>query len=591
MTTSISLADADSVTLKYPQNVRFRPFQDPSPSSHWVLAFAAALSGAHRGFKINPDNTSAGWADLESLASSGAAFAVRPDRRFLVVDLDIAGIPSRDAQLRQTAFDRLRWAACTSKIDNLLVQSGRPGHKHLILVLGSTAPSVRDAIERQCREAGLDIRTRGVRPPLAPHRSGASSTVSGTLEDAYAVLRAASPTRAQVVNLARALGVTPLSRRMERVLREGHTAGGYESASNGRMAFALAAVSSGRGHEFIRTALLDPQNALGETFRARRPAWQESEVERLWSLALSRQGSWSEPRIVSRAEALDRVARWNSALVCDVWRGTSGGTDKAVCEAIGRIAYAQGGVDFSAGLSVIAVASGVCEATARESLKRIHTRGWLKVIETHTASTATRYRLLIPECFKAQCEKLAPELPKPIDVSTGLPHDLDAEDDLGSDIARWKAIGKPAMLAWRALDDSTPQSVESVAAVLNISHTAARLRLRKLERYGLAAQRARMWTRQRIDQELLAVELGTSGQRERQVDRLLKNRQARSTLRSLWSSAFRWFRENARVEADSVSKFPDWVEQSVPQRILSAWNERLRHRSHRSASVRAEAPE
>ncbi|MFF8601858.1 hypothetical protein ACF065_27560 [Streptomyces sp. NPDC015232] len=579
MTTSISLADADSVTLKQPQNVRFQPTQDLAASSNWVLAFAAALSGTRRGFKIGPDNRSEGWADLEVLVSSGAAFAVRPDRRFLVVDLDVAGLSSQDAFLRQAAFDRLRWAASATKIDNLVVNSGRPGHKHLILVLGSTAPSVRDAIERQCREAGLDVRSRGVRPPLAPHRSGAPSAVCGTLEDAYAVLKARSPTRAQVLSLARALGVTPLSRRMERVLREGHSVGGYESASNGRMAFALAAISSGRGRDFIRTALLDPQNALGETFRGKKPAWQEAEVERLWSLALARQETWSEPRIASRAEALERVARWNAVLDRDIWRGTSGGTDKAVCEAIGRIAYQQGGVDFSAGLSVVAVAAGVCEATARESLRRIRGRGWLRVIETHTASTATRYRLLVPECFREQAKQIEPKAPKPINASTGLPHDIAAEDDLGNDIARWNAIGKPAMLAWRALDDVTPQSTESIAAVLNISHTAARLRLRKLERYGLAARQGKMWTRQHVDQEVLAIELGTSGKQEQQVRRLLRNRQARSTLRSLWSSAFKCYRENLQNPVPS-SELPGWVEESVPKRILSAWAQRLRNRGN-----------
>ncbi|MGW1159374.1 hypothetical protein ACWD48_14335 [Streptomyces sp. NPDC002519] len=349
------------------------------------------------------------------------------------------------------------------------------------------------------------------------------------------------------------------------------------------MAFALAAVSSGRGHDFIRTALLDPLNALGETFRAKKPAWQEAEVERLFSLALTRQNSWSEPRIVSRAEALERVARWNSALDCDTWRGTSGGTDKAVCEAIARLAYEQGGVDFSAGLAVIAVASGVCEATAREAVRRVHTRGWLRVIETHTASTATRYRLLIPERFRTQSEQLTPKLPKPIDASTGMPHDIASEDDLGGDVARWNAIGKPAMLAWRALDDFTPQPVEAVAAALDISQTAARLRLLKLERHGLAVRRDRQWTRQHVDQELLAAELGTSGKREQQVQRLLAKRQARSTLRSLWSSAFKCFREHVQKKGDdSSAELPDWVEQSVPQRILSAWTERLRHRNHQS---------
>ncbi len=583
MTTTISLADAESVTPTRPPNATNQPPHEARQTmSSWVLAFAEVLSQTSRGFSINPDNTSGNWAGLETLAASGTAFAVRPDPRYFVVDLDVDGLPHQAAQLRRSAFERLRWAAVTSKINHVLVLSGRPGHKHLVLLLGSSAPSVRDAIERQCREAGLDIRTRGVRPPLSPHRSGLRATVAGDLGEALAALRADPPGRSQLSALARELGLATLSRRMERVLREGHSAGGYESPSNGRMAFALAAVGAGYGREYIKTALVNPSNTLGETFRARKSHWQDAEVERLWSLAVERQGSWSAPRIESRKDALLRVAEWNASLDCDAWRGTSGGTDKGVCEALGRLAYSQGGIDFAAGMSVIAVAAGVCEATVRTSLKRIRERGWLRVIEAHTATTAARYRLLIPNSFRRELKAPNPQPPGGINASTGVPEESPNDVDLGSDVARWKAIGKPAMLAWRVLDFGQSTPVDSVAAALKISRTAARLRLRKLEQYGLATCTNGLWVRAFTDLDDLAAELGTLGERGRQVKKLLQNREARRTLRTIWSSAFRFFAREAHgnvTSAPGLEVVPEWISQSVPERILASWRHRVRVRS------------
>ncbi|WP_285548256.1 hypothetical protein [Streptomyces lavendulae] len=343
------------------------------------------------------------------------------------------------------------------------------------------------------------------------------------------------------------------------------------------MAFALAATSSGYGREYIRTALLDPRNALGETFRARKSHWQDGEVERLWSLALSRQGTWSAPKISNRREALDRVASWNAALELDEWKGTAGSTDRAVCEALARLAHSQGGIDFSAGLSVVAVAAGVCDATARSSIKRIQQRGWLKMIEAHTPLTSTRYRLMVPALYSVAADRLAPRIPDEIDSTTGLPTESNQEDDLGSDIARWKAVGKASMLAWRALGTVEATSVESVAQVLKISYTAARLRLRKLQRYGLAATLDGLWVRACPDRSLLAEELGTSGSQERQARELVKRRHARKTLREIWSSAFRFMARSFADQDESCDRdeLPDWIASTVPERVLSSWRARI----------------
>ncbi|MCX4682140.1 hypothetical protein OG413_43955 [Streptomyces sp. NBC_01433] len=340
------------------------------------------------------------------------------------------------------------------------------------------------------------------------------------------------------------------------------------------MAFALAAVGAGYGREYLKTALQDPTNALGETFRARMPRWQDAEVERLWSLALSRSDTWGAPRIRTRKEALARVSQWIASLDSEAWRGVAGGTDKAVCEALGRIAYSQGGVDFAAGLSVIAIAAGVCEATARASLKRIKSRGFLRLIETHTATTAARYRLEMPTFFSGTSDAQSLEPPCGIDTSTGVPTGLSDHVDLGSDAARWRAIGKPAMLAWRVLDGVHAAPVASIAAALQVSQTAARLRLRKLQQHGLAEVVNGLWIRAFGDLDVLAAKFGTKGDRARQVQRLLQHRENRRTLRELWSSAFRFFVQRARTEGPPESEadpLPEWISRNVPQKVISSW--------------------
>lgn len=571
----VSLADAERTT-----RITYQPLPEAGSSAferddERFLAhdFAVALSRSGRGFRIHSDNTSGGWNDLWSLAQEDCAYAVLPRARFLSIDLDVEGVSPEDVQRRRAAFESLRNAAAEASIGTVLVQSGRPGHKHLILALGTSAPSLREGIESLCRRVGLDVRSRGLRPPFVRHRAGMRSTVAGCPKRALEILSGPAASRDQVRHMARLLGVGGLSSRMERVLREGHAAGGYESPSHARLAFAIAAVGAGRGQEYIASALSDPENLLGETFRRRSSRWQLAEVERIWSFALTRQGHWRTPKIRNRVEALQQVVGWIAALDHDVWHRTAGTTDRAVCEAVGRISYAQGGVDFSASLAVIAVAAGVCDSTARNSLHRLIKKGWLKVLEAPTATTSTRYRLTLPEQLElSHVASEARGAQGGVDPLTGAPVGLQLGDDLGIDAARWGALGKAAMLAWRELSSGAPMLTQEVADRLRISHNAARLRLRKLSRHGLARYANGRWQRLMHDFVEIARCLGTEGKRQSQVTELLRRRSQRMDLRESWRRAFR---ELKNLVAEDDAQCPRWIAEAVPARVLTNWLQRF----------------
>src|SRR5690606_28542070 len=123
-------------------------------------------------------------------------------------------------------------------------------------------------------------------------------------ERSLEVVAAAAPT-------SREAGERPrmLSHRMWRVLREGHEGGGYLSPSHGRMGLAVAVAAAGGSPAWLAAVLRDPRNALGTTFRARAPRWQEVELARLWRKAQARLADPARPLSPQRwCAALEAVS-------------------------------------------------------------------------------------------------------------------------------------------------------------------------------------------------------------------------------------------------------------------------------------------
>lgn len=112
------------------------------------------------------------------------------------------------------------------------------------------------------------------------------------------------------------------------------------------------------------------------------------------------EGTWAG-EIRSRSEARRAIVSWAATLDAVAWKGQAGGTDRAVAEALARLALARGGPVFVCIQQQVAVDAGVHERTARNALRRLQAAGWIEQVEAPTATTATRWRLRTPAAASA----------------------------------------------------------------------------------------------------------------------------------------------------------------------------------------------
>jgi DNA-binding transcriptional ArsR family regulator len=439
-----------------------------------LLASAVAEPGT-KALLIAADNTSAGWVPIDEAVASGQAFAVVPRDGLVCLDFDPSSMTQRAAVRARAAFD----AFTSEHPECVVVASGRPGHRHAFW-----APSHDDAYVQRVvdglRTAGIDHRTTAIRPPLSPHRTGLPVSLVHPV-DHVAALAA----------LGEAQGATVrISRRMLDMLRLGHETGGYESASHGRMALALAAVAAGAGPGWLTQVLEDPANALGASFRRRDQQWRAEEVDRLVHRA--------------RQRLKERHSRGDLALVATVLgaaRGSaafatrSGPTDLAVLEGLGRRALGFGHHPVACSVDDAAIAGGVHRDTAKRALRRLRQAGWVELAEAPTATRASVWALRLPP-----------------GSSTTTQH---AKLDLGCDAARRGALGKARTRVYREVS-GVPLRCAEIAARLGLAEGTVRRHLGALRRWGMVEPTRDGWVRTARTLEEVAVAAGTSGRGERQ---------------------------------------------------------------------------
>lgn len=493
---------------------------------------ARAVSAAGRGLLIRADNAGAGWRPVSQLVADDVCFAVQVDAAVLAVDCDQPGTAA------DRSLDQLQAALVRLGADPVVVASGRPGHRHLFVRLDDDPPA-REALDEWLRRCGLDVR-HAIRPPLTAHRSGAPTRLLTHASASEAAKALTGPCPVGVVAAVQdalrgpAYGAPDapggpaaggdLSARMRRLIEHGHEAAGYPTPSHGRMALATAAVATGRSRQWLETVLADPASPVGKTWRSKPPRWRQVELDRLWRKATMHVAtSGRPPAWRSRPEAMRHVARWAAAVGSVAWPGMSGATDVAVCEALVDLAVARGGPRLAASLPEVAVHAGISQSTARRSLRRLVSAGWLRIEQRATATLATVWRLVLPAQITGQLV---------LDLG-GRPRGL------GEDWARWGAAGKSAARAWRVLSREAVTERE-VAELLRCSVNAARLRLRRLRRLGLAARAADGWVRGRRTGEQVARDLGTAGAQARDRLAWMARRRARAQVRAQWRQARQW---------------------------------------------------
>jgi hypothetical protein len=487
-------------------------------STHAQLSLARAVTAQPRARLLSPDNTADAPVLLTAAVESGRGYFVVPRPDLLVVDADLPADPEQ-AAARAAAFDQLIETADGCGVAHVVVASGRPGHRHAYLLIGTGRP--RMMAEQWCRSRGLDLRDRGVRPPGAPHRDGRHRAVplSPTEpEDVIAVLR--SGVDADAANrLARRLMPVALPARIRSALRHGHGAAGYESPSHARMALAVAIRSRQGPKSLLELLLGDPTSPLGATYRARPGRWQHQELGRLWDKA----GTWLVDRPAHNRAAAE-VDRWAAAVAGHRWSGMAGGTDLAIAEALTAIGRRAGTTAVGAALNDLAVAAGVSLDTARTSVRRLIRDRWLAVVAEATPRTSRVYRMQIP----ADAEAAEPE-------PAGSPSraELAGHGDLGADLARWRALGKVSMRVARTLLGGGPLTVPELAQTLRMRPAALRYHLRKLFGHNLVAHLAGgRWSAifTAAEASNLETNLGVAGQREQQRADVVQLRARRSSL-------------------------------------------------------------
>jgi hypothetical protein len=485
-----------------------------------VAALARAVARTGRGVELTAANRAGRWRPVEELAAGGGAFYVTVDPEIFAVDCDVDGCDQRTRRARADAFDRLSAALTVVGVAHVVVRSGRCGHRHLFARAG-TGPG-RAELDAWARRHGLDVR-HTIRPPGSPHRLGLPVTVSATSGDPEADLTGPAASAADRRRVLRAVGSRVLSQRMRRLLRDGHRAAGYRSASHGRMAFTVAAVACGLGPGWVRAVFDDPANELGVTWRSRSETWRNTELDRLFTKA----GLWvAATGDRPGADHAGGVDTWAASLDAHTWSGMAGATDLAVAEALARLARSRGGTRFAGAVAEIAVGAGVHLATARRALRRLVDRGLLAVVEAPSATTATVWELRPPAGGDQ------PDGPVGFDEGS--------VGDLGADWARWGALGKSAVRVLRRLDP-TPAPTAQVAATAGLSVNATRLHLRRLHRLGLATRTGAGWATGpapvHASVTRFSVTAGTSGARDRQRDALARHRAERAACRARWRAA------------------------------------------------------
>jgi DNA-binding transcriptional ArsR family regulator len=463
---------------------------------HTELDLARAVARGGRARLLSADNTAEASVPLAEAVRSGRAYFVVPRPDLLVVDADPPAEADR-ARAQAEAFDLLVEAAERSGVACVVVASGRPGHRHAYLMAGPG--SDRQLLESWCRERGLDLRDRGVRPPGAPHRDGAhrAELLSPSHPDrALAVLESVPDVHA-VARLSRKLSPVELPARIRSALRHGHASAGYDSPSHARMGVAVAVRARNGPRSYLEALLNDTQSPLGATFRARPARWQQQELRRLWDKA----EAWLASRPATNPRTA-HVQQWAAAVENGIWSGMSGGTDLAVCEAFAVVAARAGSLTVGFALGDIAVAAGVSTDTARASVRRLLTSGWLTVHAPATARTSRVYQLSVPDSAS--------------DRATGeVPGRLQRElpgGDLSGDLARWGALGKLSVRVLRAVQQHGGNPAV-LAAALGMRPAAVRYHLRKLSAHGLADRVGQVW-RSRVSAPVVAAvtaRCGTAG--------------------------------------------------------------------------------
>lgn len=118
--------------LRAPAHAGLCPRMAPTTTD---LHVAQAVADSHGTRTLQADNTAGPTTTLQAAIDSGHAYFVRPRTELLVIDVDLPA-DTTQAAARNAPRPAARSGPQTP-VPHIVVASGRPGHRHAYLVVGS----------------------------------------------------------------------------------------------------------------------------------------------------------------------------------------------------------------------------------------------------------------------------------------------------------------------------------------------------------------------------------------------------------------------------------------------------------------------
>lgn len=522
------------------------------------VATLLARKGPGNAFTIKADNDRNQTFDVRTSVMTGQAFAVWVRKHVFFEDIDFGractnnpGLSRKEVEEKiATHLLHSMWAIKMAGAVPLVCASGRESSFHLFAV--GITPETAERILEDARAQGLldcfhvpGEPEKAIRPPGAPHRSGATYSRPLFVEDWDDVLKVFDVPH-QGIELAprpHAWGrpsttalANPLPGRPRRTVgpayqvlidtgdldafvRAGGRLGKRPDLTASGILARIVVHALNCGHDFESfLQIIDFGNAAGARKvlerHDHRPQAAESWLVQDWNRHVEFVRAHPPRRTASRA--MKGIDELEAAVSARTWGGRGEATQQAVIYAMIKVARKTGKMVFHASLREIGEEVNIqCPKTVSKALNELTRKGMVEPVGLRLdldLGGARRWRLLAP-----------PRSPRP---PSALPP-RGCGDECGFTLRRpthelWcsAGLGLTGKQTWEALGELGPSTTDILGLHLGLKGPALRQRLRHLQDAGMVTNvgrgRTSVWApAPGVDLDAIAAMLGVTGTAER----------------------------------------------------------------------------
>jgi len=481
----------------------------PSPSAQ-ILRLAEAIQEPSTLCGVLDEDGHLHHQDVLSLRLvETASFYVRVQPDVLALDYDSVN-GDRDVE---------RLLAILASLDSagapVVVGSGRPGHRHVFVRIGTGEDF--DFAAEVATNTGFQVRTNlAIRPPMARHRQGLPVRLlePATLGEAIGRLSRSDKHVPYTRRVSRATTTLtdlpplpvprqPLPEHMTTLLRSADngthsfvSGDGVLDRSSAIQAFLCSAACCGWNYEEVRDALHDPANALGERVREKQPEITEIWLKRSWSNA------------ISHVTEHDRLCD----AILDHAQKTLRGTRTSATD-----------------LKVITALIELCRRVHRFDVD-LSQRDWLLLTGVGGAKTLRKSKGRLMPLWFTSAPGNHSSLANGYTVNTTAVHaapsciEADSASDVGHDIWRYGALLPNGGRVYRYLAAKGPSTSAEVVDSLRLGKPTVRKHLLRLQEWGLCKSDGGIFTALDADLDEVAHTYGAAPKGAEQYARFLLER-------------------------------------------------------------------